>query len=173
MALEQIGLLGNSFFTNIILPFVLVFTVIFAVLQKVQTISDKKDINAVVALIFALIVVGVPTAVGVLANIIPVIAVIIVILFTWFLVFGFLNRGGGVKPNWTDPLQKLFAVVIGVILLGVIAWATGLFDYITIDKIIEAQVVQFGLLIGAIIAVISVVVAGTDDSKPAREGDHS
>lgn len=166
MALEQIGLLGNAFFTNIILPFVLVFTVVFSVLQKVEILSDKRDVNATVALIFALIVVGVPTAVGVIANLIPVIAVMVIILFTWFLIFGFINKGGGVKPKWTDSMMKLFAVVIGVILLGIITWAVGLFDYITVDKVITAQVVQFGLLIGAIITVIAVVVSGTDSHTP-------
>lgn len=168
MALEQIGLLGNAFFTNIILPFVLVFTVVFAVLQKVKVLSDAKDVNAVVSMIFALTVVGVPAAVGVISNIIPVIAVFTIILFVWFMITGFATASG-VNTSWPEGLKKLFQVILGLVLLSTIAWATGLFDYITVDKAVAAQYAQFAILIGAIIAVIAVVVGGAADGKKDKE----
>jgi len=169
MAIEQLGLLGNSFFSNIILPFVLIFTIVFSILEKTEILGKKKDIDAIVALIFGLIAVGVPAAMGVLNNLIPVIAVLIVILFVWFLVFAFV--GERVKPEWSSGLKKFFAVVIGIIILGMITWATGLFDYVIIDQALAAKVGQMVLLVGAIIAVIAVVIGASEHGEEKKKED--
>lgn len=165
MAIEDISLLGSPFFTNIILPFFLVFVVVFAMLEKTQVLGKKKDINVIIALIFGLVAVGVPAAIGVLSSLIPVIAVLLIILFAWFLIFGFV--GGFVNAEFSPGLRKTFLVLIGVVILGIITWAIGLFDYITLDKTLSAQVMQLTILIGAIIAVIAIVVGG---STPTEEG---
>ncbi len=163
MAVEQFSLLGSPFFTNIVMPFVLIFTVTFAILEKTQLLGKKrKDVNAIVALVFALVAIGVPTAMGVLATLIPVIAVLIIILFSWFLVFGFI--GEQFETKWTEGMRKTFLVVIGVVILATIAWATGLYSFITLDDVLTARVMQIVLLVGTIIAIIAVVVGG-DDKK--------
>ncbi len=167
MALEQISLLGSPFLTNIVLPFVLVFTVVFAILEKTELLGKaRKDINAIVSLVIALLATGVPAAIGVLQNLIPVIAILIVILFGWFLVFGFVGTQMEDKKLWTSTLQRLFSIVLGVILLGIVTWAVGVFDYVTVDPATAARVGQFVLLLGAIIAVVAIVVA----SSPATTG---
>jgi len=161
MAVEQFALLSSPFLTNIVLPFILIFTVVFAILEKTKLLGKDKSINWIVGLIFSLVAIGVPAAVGVLSRIIPVIAIILVIFLAWFLVFGFI----GVDVKWPDGLKKTFLVLIGVILLGVIVWSVGLFDYITLDTELASKVMQITLLIGAIIAVIAIVVGGTPPIK--------
>lgn len=161
MAVEQFNLLGSPFFTNVILPFVLVFTVIFAILEKTAVLGKKKDVNAIVALILGLVAVGVPAAIGVLQNLIPVIAVLIIILFSWFLVFGFVGDRVG-DPGWSKGMIKVFLIVIGIILLGIVTWAVGIFDYVIVDQVLTAKVMQMTLLVGAIIAIVAIVVTSED-----------
>jgi len=159
MVALNFDLLGSPFFTNIVLPFVLVFTVVFAILDKTQLLGERKDVNSIIAMIFGLIAVGVPAAMGVLSNLIPVIAVLIIILFAWFLVFGFVGTRLP-SAKWTPGLIKTFLVFIGLVLMGVIAWATGLFNFAAADDLMTGQFIQMVLLIGAIVAVIAVVVGG-------------
>lgn len=168
----DLGLIGNEFFTNVILPFVLVFTVVFAILEKTEAASKKRDINAIISLVIGLIVIGVPAAIGTIQKFIPIIAVLLVILFAWMLVFGFV--GEKVKVTWSSGLQKFFLVSLGLVLLAAIMWAvassTGLFDMVNVDKVISAQITQTILFIGAIVAVVAIVVSSTEEHPAKSSG---
>ena len=163
MAAAQLGLLGSEFFTNIVLPFLFIFTIVFAILEKTKALGQKKDINAIVALVFGLITVGVPSAIGVVLNFIPIIVVLIVIIIAWFMTYGFV--GGWEKTGVSDAWKKTFQIILGIAFIGSIAWATGAYKYI-IDKPWAGQVGQTILLIGAIIAVIAIVISGKQE--PAK-----
>jgi len=164
MAVAEFTLLGSPFFTNIVMPFILLFTVTFAILEKTSVLGDKrKDINAIVALIFALVSVGVPAAVGVITSLIPVISVMLIILFSWFLIFGFI---GDFKTKWPEGLKKTFLVVIGVIILTAVTWSTGLFDkFSLLDAAVSSRLMQMMLLVGVVIAIIAIVVGGSTAKK--------
>lgn len=166
MALE-FSLLGNEFFTNVILPFILVFTVSFAILEKVKIIGEKKDIHAIIALVISLIAIGVPAAVGTLQRFIPLIAVILIILFGWMLVFGF--AGSRLNITWSSGLQRFFMIFLGIVLLAVAAWAvgtsTGIMDKINVNELLSAQITQMILFVGAIVAVIAISISAADSGK--------
>ena len=168
-ALEQFTLLQDSFLTNILLPIALVFTVVFAILERTKIISEKRDIHALVALILSLLAVGIPSAIGILKNLIPLISMLIIILFAWFLVFGFAGTrliGKDDKQLWSPTLKRLFSIILGVILLGIIAYSLGLFNLTTgLDPNSTSQVMQIGLLVGVMIAVVALAVASSHDEK--------
>ena len=68
------AIFSNPFFTEMLLPFLLVFVVVFAILQKSKILGDgKAQIDAIVGLVIGLILIG-----GILVG----------------LRFGFLWRGG-------------------------------------------------------------------------------
>ncbi len=163
----DLGLLSNEFFTNVILPFILVFTVIFAILDKVEILGKKKDIHAIISLVIALIAIGVPAAIGTLQKFIPIIAVLLVILFAWLLFFGF--AGKSVEVKWSSGMKTFFMIVLGVVLLTAIGWAfgstTGLLQSINIDQVLSAQITQMVLFVGAIIAVIAIAVSSGEHTK--------
>jgi hypothetical protein len=161
--MAAIGFLGSEVFTNVILPFLFIFTIIFAILEKTKFLGEKKDIHAIVSLVFGMVAVGVPWAIGVILSIIPVVVVIVVILISWLMTYGFL--GGytveqGVGKNWLIGFQ----IILGVVFMGVIAWATGLYKMV-IDKPWAAQAGQTLLIVGAIIAVIAIVISGSGKSS--------
>jgi hypothetical protein len=159
----SLGLLGSEFFINLILPFLFIFTIVFAILDKTKFLGEKKDINAIVALVFGLVTVGVPWAIGVVLNIIPVVAVIIVILIAWLMTYGFVGGytpGEGISKAWL----KTFQILLGIVFIGVIVWATGLYKIVA-DKPWASQIGETVFLVGAIIAVIAIVISGKEPSK--------
>jgi hypothetical protein len=160
-----IGILGSEIFTNIILPFLLIFTVIFAILEKTKFLGEKKDIHAIVSLVFGMIAVGVPWAIGVILSIIPVVVVIIIILISWLMTYGFLapEEKGPVSKNW----RIAFQIILGIVFIGVIAWSTGLYKYV-IDKPWASTAGQTLLIIGVVIAVISIVISGGKSSATSK-----
>jgi len=160
MALEDsLGLFGQPLFTNIILPFLLIFTVVFAILEKTSILGkDKRQINAIVAFVFGLVSIGVPAAVGVISKVIPIIAVIIVILLAWMLVFGFI---GGTTKEGALPggLQTAFGIILGIAIVVTILWATGALEFVKAQVWSGTAFTTF-IIVAFIIAVISIVLSG-------------
>ena len=92
MAVETLSLFTHPLFMNVILPFLLIFTVVYALLEKTGVLgSDKKYANLIVAFVIGFMFIGVQSMVGFTLKIIPVIAVMIIILLGYFLVFGFIG----------------------------------------------------------------------------------
>jgi len=157
--MASLGLiLGSEIFTNVILPFLFIFTIVFAILDKTKFLGEKKDINAIIALVFGLVVVGVPWAIGVVLNIIPVVVVIIVILVSWLMTYGFL-AGPQEKGVVSEAWKVAFQIILGIAFIGTIIWSTGAYKLV-IDKPWAGQIGETILLIGAVIAVISIVISG-------------
>jgi peptidoglycan/LPS O-acetylase OafA/YrhL len=161
-----LGILSSEIFSDIILPFLLIFTIIFAILEKTKFLGEKKDIHAIVALVFGMISVGVPWAIGVITSIIPIVVIIIIILISWLMTYGFLapEEKGPVSKNW----RIAFQIILGIVFIGVIAWATGLYTLI-INKPWASTAGQTLLVIGVVIAVISIVVSGGGKGKSKDE----
>ena len=159
MALESsLGLFGQPLFTNIILPFLLVFTVVFAILEKTSILGkDKRQINALVAFVFGLLSIGVPAAIGVVSRIIPIITVMIVILLSFMLVFGLIGgmEEGGKVPK---PLRTTFGILLGLAFLVTILWATGALDFLKSQPWSDTALTTV-IIVAFIVAVISIVVS--------------
>ena len=65
-------ILQSPIFMEVLLPFILVFTVVFAVLQKTKVLGEaKSQVDALVALSVGLITVAFGYATGIIVNLIP------------------------------------------------------------------------------------------------------
>ncbi len=83
--LEDIG------FFEIALPFLLIFTVTFAILQKIKIFGEKgKNFNAVVAVVMAFLVVRTGAIVEVMNQFLPKISLISIIIVVTLLLVGIL-----------------------------------------------------------------------------------
>lgn len=160
----EIGVLGSPFFQKVILPFLLIFVVVFAILEKTGVLGkDKRQINAIVSFVFALIFVAVPGAVATTTDIIPIVAIAIVIILAFMLVIGFV--GGTKAGGLSKGLQTTVGILFGITLVITVLWATGAMP--NIEKLGEIE--QFWptlILIVFIIAVFAVVLS----AKPSEEG---
>jgi len=153
MAIE---IFSGTFFSGIVLPFLLIFTVVFAILIKSSILSARPDINAIVALAFGLLVIGVPAAIGVITKIIPVIAVFVVIILSWMLLMGFIGTTeAGVL---TKGLKTTLNIIISIAVVAAIVWATGLLDTFQAGPMF-GEVVNYAILIAAMIAVIAIITS--------------
>ncbi|MFA5888100.1 MAG: hypothetical protein WC852_05315 [Candidatus Nanoarchaeia archaeon] len=110
--LEQMG------FYEVILPFMLVFTIMFALLQKIKLFGqDTKNINIVVAVVIAFFFVRVPAIIATVNQFLPKISIIVIVLLMFLLILGVL--GSGESTGWTG--WPFFIGMIGAV-LGIV-WA--------------------------------------------------
>ena len=133
MALETI--LQHEIFTKFILPFLLIFVIVFAILEKTKLLGDdKKQLSAIIAFVIGLIFVSVAYPKIVVSNMILFLTVALVVVFVVLLLWGFVT-GASLKEN---ILKKEIKWVVGiVIVLAVIIavfWAMGIendiFDFL-------------------------------------------
>jgi len=116
----------NWIFRDYILPFLLVFVLVFAVLEKTKLLGDgKKQLDAIVALIIGLIVVGVLYPKDIMANMILFLSVSLVIVFVFLLLYGFVvGDKDGFKLS--SELKIALGIIIGVAVIFAGVWAMGL-----------------------------------------------
>ncbi len=130
-------ILQSPFFVNLVLPFILVFTVVFAILQKSEILGKgKKQVDSLVALAIALITVSFANAVGIINSLMPFLAVSAVIILVLMLLVGMVGY-----KDFETTFKKEFR--LGVTIVAVIAVvaatlvATGGWDYI-LEKWVNA-----------------------------------
>lgn len=140
----------NPFFTDIILPFLLVFVVIFAVLRKSQVLGDNKFADTIVAVVVAFIFVGVPAAVGFTMKLLPIITVLVVIILCYYLIFGFL----GIHKS--SGIMIALGIIFGIAFIGTILWATGVWAKISVNEGLIGSIIMLVVLGGAIAVVVAV-----------------
>jgi hypothetical protein len=141
-----------------LLPFVLVFVIIFAILEKSKILGDgKRQINAIIALACGFILLASVKFVTFIRDIVPFFTVVLLILFIFLVLYGFVY--GDTKG---DPLDKNMKMIIGIFIILAVAIATvyytGYWDRIVgwFDSENKYFInIVFGIIIiGALIAVL-------------------
>ena len=158
-------ILSSWLFTDYILPFVLVFTLIFAILQKSKLLGDeKKQINAIIGMVVGLILISFPFARSVVVKLMPFLAVSAVILLVFMLLYGFIS---GKKDG--DVLNKGLKITLGIImslgLITVLLIITGAWDYIwnyMFNQEKGSQILINAFLILILAGAVAAVVSGKD-----------
>jgi len=116
---------------DVFLPFLLFFTVIFAVLEKVKVFGDKgRRFNVIVALVMALAVV-IPHVMGLYAegadvvdivnHAIPNVAVFVIAILMIFVLLGLW----GAKPTWAGKATGWLAFIATIIVIFIFVHAAG------------------------------------------------
>lgn len=118
-------LLQHPVLTNFVYPFLIVFFIVFAVLEKTKLFGEeKKQLNALLAFVIGLVFVSAVFPKMVVANMILFLSVAIVIVFVVLMLWGFVfsTKEGFVL---TDGMKiGLFAVVTIALIIGIL-WAAG------------------------------------------------
>ncbi len=119
------NILQASLFTSFLYPFLLMFFIMYALLQKSKILGDNQpQINAFVSLIVSLIFVSVIYPVIVVNNLILFMTVGVVVIFVGFVLWGFINNG---SITINSKLLKFFGVLVIISLVVALFWATGAF----------------------------------------------
>lgn len=163
----------NPLFVESILPFLLVFTLVFAVLQKTKILGDgKRQIDAIVALVIGLIFIAFGSATDIVVKMIPILGISLVVILVFMLLFGSLFQPGDFRMN--KYLKIAFGVLIGIVVTATVLILTGGLDYI-VSFIYgdNSGILINGLLVVIIIGAVLAVVLGKDKSSSSGSSGKS
>ena len=122
-------ILQSEVLTRFILPFLLVFFIIFAILEKTKLLGEgKKQLNALISFVIGLIFVSVLYPTLVVSNLILFLTIALVSIFVILIIWGFVfgDIKDGFKPEtW---MKVVLAIVAGIAFIVAIVWATGFAD---------------------------------------------
>jgi|SRR3989344_103213 len=120
-------------FTEFILPFLLLFAIVFAVLEKSKILGgDAKQSNAIVAFVIGLIFVSAAFPKHVVGNMILFLTVALVVMLVFLMLYGFVasDLKEGLKvEKW---MKWTFGILAGIGTVIALIYATDS-DFIVID----------------------------------------
>lgn len=115
----------NVIFSKFILPFLFIFFIVFAILEKTKVLGEHKQINALVAFVIGLIFVGVAFPKEVVENLILFLTVALVVLFVVLILWGFLV-GGEINMSSLGPgIKWATGIFVSAVVFIAVLWATG------------------------------------------------
>lgn len=116
MAVENI--FTKVIFTDYILPWILVFVLIFAILEKSQLLGEgKRQINAILSAVVGLILLAVPYSRDIINQIVPFMVILAVILFVFLLLYGFVSGQKADKDLLGKGVKIGLGIAIGIAIL--------------------------------------------------------
>ncbi|MCL5730001.1 MAG: hypothetical protein M1165_00325 [Candidatus Pacearchaeota archaeon] len=121
-------LLQNSIFTTFILPFLLIFFILFAVLQRTKILgSDQGQLNAFVSFIISLIFVAAFNYSTVINNLVLFLSIALVIIFVALMIWGFVsNEEKGFNFGEHKVIRIVFFIALFIAVVLAVLWAFGI-----------------------------------------------
>jgi hypothetical protein len=117
-----------------VLPFMLIFVLVFAVLQKSKILGEgKNQIDALVSLTIALLLVAVPGPQKIIIiNMMPWLSVALAVLLVFFILYGFVAGDLTKLPTWMKAgfgiMAFLFVVILVILLTDISQLFYGFFQ---------------------------------------------
>jgi surface polysaccharide O-acyltransferase-like enzyme len=149
------------FLRDIVLPFILVFVLLYALMEKIKLLENKQA-HLLIALAIAFFFIGVPALLNLTSVIIPVLAILVIVAFCVMLLFGILGiefyakEGGG-------KFKYALAGILLIVGIVVVASAAGLLQKIT--SWLTPQLIQFIAFFIIIVIAIALVVGFKTEKK--------
>ena len=170
-------------FYDVVLPFLLVFALVYAILDKTMILGEeykgepRRSLNAIVAFVVAVVFVGATQLVSVINQAIAnFVVVIVVVAFFLITISLFIGEGGILKftkagetgHNWFVYvfLPGLFIVIL-LIILQALGWLPRLFTFLS-QHWSEDWVATILFLIG--IAIFIAIIVRGDKSGNKDQG---
>ncbi|PIN76156.1 hypothetical protein COV17_03150 [Candidatus Woesearchaeota archaeon CG10_big_fil_rev_8_21_14_0_10_36_11] len=130
-----IDFFGKIGIYDVILPFLLVFTIVFAIFEKTKILGvekidgkeyTKKNINSIVAFIVALLVIASTQLVSVINEVMANVVLLLVLAVCFLLLVGVFFKDNEFSlekmPGWTKFFMIMMFVAIIVIFLNALDW---------------------------------------------------
>lgn len=152
--------------TSFILPFLLIFFIVFGILEKSKLFgAEKKQLNAFIAFVIGLIFVGAIFPKLVVGNLILFLTVAIVVMFVALLLWGFVAGEEGLKfEKMNKTVLRLIGVAILIAVIIAVLWATGakgtFFDFIFRQNWSKEFWINVAFVVVVIAALASVLRGG-------------
>ena len=167
--LERIG------FVDVLLPFLLIFTIIFAILEKTKILGEgKKNMNVGIALIFGLLVV-IPHVTGnfpagmdpveIINAALPSVSLVVVAIIALMILIGVFAHDrimlGMTAPGWIG----FFSIVTILFIFGSAAgwWSSGFMDML--ESTFGSNVISIIIMLLVFGIIIAFVTGGGEHEK--------
>ncbi|MEK6927524.1 MAG: hypothetical protein AABX11_03765 [Nanoarchaeota archaeon] len=126
---EVISLLTTSLAQSVFV-FILLFTLVFGILQKSKLFGeDKRQVDALIALAIALLVISVGYALDIITRLVPFLAVGLVIILAFILLIGLFYKD---KFEAEDGIKYTVMGIAFLALTFAVLYFTGAWDYLTV-----------------------------------------
>lgn len=134
---ETLVFLNKIGMYDVILPFLLVFTIVFAILEKTKILgtskdregheTTKKNINAIVAFVMSFLVIASTKLVSAINEAIANVVLILILIICFMLLVGAMHTGEKEFslenfPNWLKFFMFLSFIGIVLIFLNSLGW---------------------------------------------------
>ncbi len=124
----QETILQHWVLTKFVFPFLLIFFIVFAILEKTKIFGEEqKQLNALVASVLALIFIGAVYPKLVVENLILFLTVALIVVFVVLLLWGFLT--GGEAKIESKPMKIAAGIIVVIAVILAVFWATGLTEW--------------------------------------------
>lgn len=118
-------ILQHWILTRFAFPFLLIFFIVFAILEKTKLLGEgKKQLNALLSFVIALVFVSAVYPTLVVSNLILFLTVGLVVIFVALLLWGFIfgDKEGFKIQGW---LKGVLGGLVGIAMIIAVLWATG------------------------------------------------
>lgn len=150
---------SSQIFMQVVLPFLLVFTIIFAILQRTKILGEgKARIDAITSLVIALIVVAYGYATDIIVTLMPFLAVSAIIILVFMILYGFIASGE--KGVDFSKFKIPFGVIIGIAIIAAVLISTGYWNTVVgwftgnNSNALVTNIIFIAIIIGAIAIVV-------------------
>ncbi len=155
---------------EVVLPFLLVFAIVFAILEKTKVLGfeevqgikyTKKTLNSLVAFVIALIVVASSQIVGAITQISSQIIILILLVVFFMVSIGiFFSNEEDVSLEKSTGIRTMFLVIIFIAILGIFLNAMKTSDGDTWLEVIIYILAQFttNTAVAAIVLIIGIIL---------------
>ncbi|MBS3063924.1 MAG: hypothetical protein J4445_00545 [DPANN group archaeon] len=121
--LDAVGILQNIGVYSVVLPFLLIFALSYALLDKTKVLGDNKFVHAAVSLVLAFLFVSSLGAVKFLTAFLPLISVLILIILFIILIFRFVGVQESSISSALSQSRVYSPIIIIIILFALIAFS--------------------------------------------------
>lgn len=178
---NAIAFMGELGVYDVVLPFLLIFTLVFAILEKTRIFGTekidgkeytRKNLNGMTAFVMAFFVVASTRLVAVINEVLANTVLLLLLSICFLLLAGSFHSGKEeffLKKGW----NKLFMIImfIGIVLIFLhalgwldIIWASLIYNF---DSVVTSSIV---LLIIVVVAIIY-ITGGFDKKKTSEKED--
>jgi hypothetical protein len=162
------GIFQNAFFTEMLLPFLLVFVVVFAILQKSKILGEgKAQIDSLVAMVIGLLLIGVKQPREIIVNLMPWMAVGVAVILVFLIMYGLVAGDLSKAPDW---MKITFGILAGLFTIGVVVYVTGF--YKVAESWVSGGTNDFwanGIMIVLVVGAMVVAVVTGKKTKEKKE----
>lgn len=173
---------------DVVLPFLLVFTMVFAFLEKTKVFGvekfktddgkyhdlPRKNINSIVAFVIAFFVVASTQLVALISEITSKIVLLLVLIFSFMLTVGAMYKekageGFELSKGWKSTFAGIFFVAIAAIFLDALNWLTPIFSFLS--GFWDSDVTAAAILMIVLVGFIFFIQKDPKSEKEDKKGD--